>query len=107
AVIGHEYDAGALAVVQTKKNLRVMRVRPDSRGAEFDLRVISDNGLLIQDVDRGLLDSASLRVVTSREPSPDEMKALGFAWIVCKHVKSNAIVFARAGQLAAVRAGAL
>lgn len=105
AIIAPDYDAGALAVLQTKKNLRVMRVRPDSAGAQFDMRVISDNGLLIQDIDRGSLDSAALRVVTSREPSGDEMKALRFAWIVCKHVKSNAIVFSRADQLAAVGAG--
>jgi len=105
AVIAPDYDAGALAAFEGKKNLRVMRIRADSRGASFDLRVISDAGLLVQDPDRGDLDQAKLKVVTRREPTPEETRALRFAWVVCKHVKSNAIVFARPDQLVGVGAG--
>jgi phosphoribosylaminoimidazolecarboxamide formyltransferase/IMP cyclohydrolase len=105
AVIAPDYDAGALAAFESKKNLRVMRIRPDSKGAPYDLRVISDNGLLVQDPDRGSLAGAELRVVTNRIPTDEEMQALKFAWVVCKHVKSNAIVYARTGQLLGVGAG--
>ncbi len=83
-----------------------MRVdKEQTAGAQFDLRVISDNGMLIQDPDRGALVDAELRFVTSRRPSDEEMRALRFAWIIAKHVKSNAIVYARDGQLVGVGAG--
>jgi len=72
---------------------------------QLDLRVISDNGLLIQDRDRGALDESKLKVVTDRQPTDEEMRALRFAWIIAKHVKSNAIVYARDGQLVGVGAG--
>ncbi|HYV07305.1 MAG TPA: bifunctional phosphoribosylaminoimidazolecarboxamide formyltransferase/IMP cyclohydrolase, partial [Blastocatellia bacterium] len=65
----------------------------------------SDNGLLIQDRDRGVLDESKLKVVTNRQPTDEEMRALRFAWIIAKHVKSNAIVYARDGQLVGVGAG--
>lgn len=105
AIIAPDYDAGALAAFESKKNLRVMRIRPGSAGARYDLRIISDNGLLVQDPDRGSLDPARIRVATNRAPSIEEMRALEFAWVVCKHVKSNAIVYAREGQLVGVGAG--
>jgi phosphoribosylaminoimidazolecarboxamide formyltransferase/IMP cyclohydrolase len=106
AIVAPDYEAAALEVFAAKKNLRVMRVRPsDSSSARFDLRVISDNGLLIQDRDRGTLNDATLRVVSRRQPTDEEMRALRFAWIIAKHVKSNAIVYARDGQLVGVGAG--
>jgi len=106
AIAAPDYEPGALEVLASKKNLRVMRVHPSpTRAASYDLRVISDNGLLIQDRDHGVLDDAKLRVVTERQPTDEEMRALRFAWIVAKHVKSNAIVYAREGQLVGVGAG--
>jgi phosphoribosylaminoimidazolecarboxamide formyltransferase/IMP cyclohydrolase len=104
AIAAPSYDPGALEVFASKKNLRVMRVAA-SQGAQLDLRVISDNGLLIQDRDRDALDESKLRVVSARPPSDEEMRALRFAWIIAKHVKSNAIVYARLGQLVGVGAG--
>ncbi|MFY9556045.1 MAG: bifunctional phosphoribosylaminoimidazolecarboxamide formyltransferase/IMP cyclohydrolase [Blastocatellia bacterium] len=106
AIAAPDYEPGALAVFGSKKNLRVMRVL-GSRGspARLDLRVITDNGLLLQDRDHGALDETKLRVVSDRQPADDEMRALRFAWIVAKHVKSNAIVYARDGQLIGVGAG--
>jgi len=106
AIAAADYEPAALEVLASKKNLRVMRVRatPASE-AQLDLRVISENGLLIQDRDRGVLDDTKLRVVTSRQPTDEEMRALRFAWIIAKHVKSNAIVYAREGQLVGVGAG--
>ena len=106
AIAAPDYDPGALEIFASKKNLRVMRVHSSQTGGpQLDLRVISDNGLLIQDRDRGTLDEARLRVVTNRQPADEELRALRFAWIVAKHVKSNAIVYARDGQLVGVGAG--
>jgi phosphoribosylaminoimidazolecarboxamide formyltransferase/IMP cyclohydrolase len=105
AIIAPHYQAGAIEALAGKKNLRIMRMDSDANDeARFDVRMIG-GGLLVQDRDRGTLDDADLRVVTERMPTEEEMKALGFAWIVAKHVKSNAIVYARDGQLVGVGAG--
>lgn len=104
AIAAPDYEAGALEIFATKKNLRVMRVAKNSSGAQYDIRSIS-GGLLVQDRDTGILNQSDLRVATKREPTVEEMSALRFAWILCKHVKSNAIVYARDGQLVGVGAG--
>lgn len=72
--------------------------------AEYDLRKVS-GGLLVQDADRNPLSLNQARVVTKREPTPEELVDLDFAWRVVKHVKSNAIVFAKNGQTLGVGAG--
>jgi len=106
AIAAPDYEPGALQVLASKKNLRVMRVNAStSAEAQLDFRVITDNGLLVQDRDRGVLHDAELRFVTERRPTDEEMRALRFAWIISKHVKSNAIVYAREGQLVGVGAG--
>jgi phosphoribosylaminoimidazolecarboxamide formyltransferase / IMP cyclohydrolase len=106
AIAAPDYEPGVLEIFASKKNLRVMRVHAsENGGARFDLRVISDNGLLVQDRDRGAIGEAKLRVVTNRRPTDEESRALRFAWIVAKHVKSNAIVYAVDGQLVGVGAG--
>ena len=106
AIAAPDYEPAALEVLGSKKNLRVMRVRSSQAGGPpLDLRVISGNGLLIQDRDLGVLDAEKLRVVSERHPTDEEMRALRFAWIIGKHVKSNAIVYARDGQLVGVGAG--
>ena len=106
AIVAPDYEQAAREIFAAKKNLRVMRVEErQTTGARFDLRIISDNGMLVQDPDRGTLGDADLRVVSSRRPSDEEMRALRFAWIIAKHVKSNAIVYARDGQLVGVGAG--
>lgn len=103
AIIAPDYEREALEVFASKKNLRVMRmIKPSS--SVFDVRTIS-GGLLVQDRDRGVIDESNLKVVTARKPTDEEMRALRFAWIVAKHVKSNAIVYARDGQLVGVGAG--
>ena len=106
AVVAPGYDQDALAALASKKNLRVMRTSPaGSAGLAFDIRAISDNGLLVQDPDLGTLEQADLRVVSARTPTEEEMRAMRFAWIIAKHVKSNAIVYATEGQLVGVGAG--
>ena len=62
-------------------------------------------GLLLQDADTGRVTEGELKVVTWRPPTAEELRSLLFAWRVCKHVKSNAIVYARDGQTLGVGAG--
>jgi phosphoribosylaminoimidazolecarboxamide formyltransferase/IMP cyclohydrolase len=98
-VIAPGFDKGALEVLRKKKDLRLLEIgtisqRP-SPGMDFR-RVLG--GLLLQERDLGRIeDIEQLRVVTTRRPTEEEYQGLAFAWKVAKHVKSNAIVFARAG----------
>jgi phosphoribosylaminoimidazolecarboxamide formyltransferase/IMP cyclohydrolase len=86
-----------------KKNLRLLEIAAGGsggggeRGMERTLKQVS-GGFLMQDADRGSVAEADLRVATERAPTAEEMRALRFAWSVCKHVKSNAIVYARSYQ---------
>jgi len=103
AIVAPDYDPQALDIFRSKKNLRVMRTQA-SGGEQYDIRAIS-GGLLVQDKDRGVIDEAQLNIVSERQPTAEEMRALRFAWVICKHVKSNAIVYAREGQLVGAGAG--
>ena len=106
AVVAPEFTAEALAALGAKKNLRVLRLKPAK--VERVVKQIS-GGYLVQDEDRMLVGADDLTVATSREPSAEELEAMIFAWRVCKHVKSNAIVYARLdggfGQTVGVGAG--
>jgi len=97
-------NADASEVLSAKKGLRVLRTSGSGSSTRVDLRRIS-GGILVQDHDEQVIDRESLKVVTERSPTDDEQKALEFAWVICKHVKSNAIVYARRGQLVGVGAG--
>jgi phosphoribosylaminoimidazolecarboxamide formyltransferase / IMP cyclohydrolase len=103
-VIAPKYDAAALELLQTKKNLRVIRMDSTERANELEFRQIS-GGMLVQRKDVHELRKEDLKVVTERQPTDDEICALLFAWTVCKHTKSNAIVYARADQTVGVGAG--
>lgn len=103
-IIAPEYDAAALEILRTKKNLRVLRVKEQRAGRKLEFRQIS-GGMLVQTADDHKLNPAELKVVTVRQPTDEEMRALFFAWVVCKHTKSNAIVYARDGQTVGVGAG--
>ena len=96
------FDDAAEARFATKKNLRLVEVKaaPQKR----TLKNVS-GGILLQDNDVRPLQDIDLKVVTQRAPTPEETRALLFAWKVCKHVKSNAIVYARDGQTVGVGAG--
>jgi len=96
------YSARALTILQAKKNIRLVKVT----NVEDPLVVKSiSGGFLAQTADRATFDRAQTVVKTHRAPTPEEWVALEFAWKVVKHVKSNAIVYARPGQTAAVGAG--
>jgi phosphoribosylaminoimidazolecarboxamide formyltransferase / IMP cyclohydrolase len=96
------FDDAAKAKFAAKKNLRLVELA--ARSESWVLKNVS-GGLLLQDADRNQLTEADLQVVTKREPTAEEKRALLFAWKVCKHVKSNAILYARDGQTVGVGAG--
>jgi phosphoribosylaminoimidazolecarboxamide formyltransferase/IMP cyclohydrolase len=102
AIAAPDYTPEALAVLGAKKNLRIMRVA--AGGNRLVVKTIS-GGLLAQTPDTVQFERAATQVKTARAPSDAEWAALEFAWTVAKHAKSNAIVFARAGQTVGVGAG--
>jgi phosphoribosylaminoimidazolecarboxamide formyltransferase/IMP cyclohydrolase len=102
AIAAPSFTEGAKARFAAKKNLRLVEVRP-AQVAQV-LKQVS-GGLLLQDADHGHVIASELKIVTARKPTEDELEALLFAWRVCKHVKSNAIVYARNGQTLSVGAG--
>lgn len=106
AVIAPGYSDEALAIFTAKKNVRVMQVPLlDSYVAKgFDLKRVT-GGLLLQGRDLGMVNAGDCRVVTERTPTASEYEALDFAWRVCKHVKSNAIVFCNRDQTVGIGAG--
>jgi phosphoribosylaminoimidazolecarboxamide formyltransferase / IMP cyclohydrolase len=102
AIAAPKFTAEARERFAKKKNLRLVEVRPAPPRPV--VKHVS-GGLLLQDADTGRVAEAELKVVTARQPSREELHSLQFAWRVCKHVKSNAIVYARAGQTLGVGAG--
>ena len=102
AIAAPGFTTEALAVLTSKRNLRLVEVAP---GADPLVVKSISGGFLAQTSDNAKLDRAALQVKTKRAPSEEEWIALEFVWKVAKHVKSNAIVFARAGQIAGVGAG--
>jgi len=96
------FDSAAREVFSSKKNLRLVEVPAGPQ--KWVLKNIS-GGMLVQDADLHKLTESDLKVVTKRPPTAEERRALFFAWKVCKHVKSNAILYARDGQTVGVGAG--
>ena len=106
AVAAPGYEDEALEILAAKKNLRVMEVAASSGAATGLLQLKSiTGGLLVQTADTASSQPAEWKCVTSRQPSEAEMRALAFAWPVVKHVKSNAIVFAKQDRVVGVGAG--
>ncbi|HSE26185.1 MAG TPA: bifunctional phosphoribosylaminoimidazolecarboxamide formyltransferase/IMP cyclohydrolase [Pyrinomonadaceae bacterium] len=103
-IIAPDYDPAALETLQKKKNLRVLKMSSVEQPAGLEYRQIS-GGVLVQSRDNHKLERSQLKVVTARQPTDAELNALLFAWIVCKHTKSNAIVYAIEGQTVGVGAG--
>jgi len=102
AIAAPAFTDDARARFAAKKNLRLVEITPANTPRM--LKHIS-GGALMQDSDRGQITAAELKTVTTRTPTADELEALQFAWIVAKHVKSNAIVYARNGQSIGIGAG--
>ena len=102
AIAAPDYSTRALEILKAKKSLRLMRVAVVAES--FVIKSIS-GGFLAQTPDTHRLDRTATEVKTQRAPTEAEWTALDFAWKVAKHVKSNAIVYARAGQTVGVGAG--
>lgn len=106
-VIAPGFESEALELLKKKKDLRLLDVGPtlkEQTGGMDMKRVVG--GLLLQDRDQGRIDDIrTVKVVSRRKPTTDEYEAMAFAWVVCKHVKSNAIVYARYGQTVGIGAG--
>ncbi len=103
-VVAPDYEAAALDVLKTKKNLRVLIAGEPQPTEGLEYRQIS-GGMLVQTRDTHRLKREDLKLVTNRAPSEKEIDDLLFAWTVCKHTKSNAIVYARDRQTVGVGAG--
>jgi phosphoribosylaminoimidazolecarboxamide formyltransferase/IMP cyclohydrolase len=107
AVVAPGFDSEALEIFAAKKNVRLMEMPGLPSGARqgvFDLKRIG-GGILVQDGDQITFDPENLKVVTKRSPDAQELDDLKFAWVVAKHVKSNAIVYARRGETIGIGAG--
>lgn len=107
AIVAPGYEQKALELLASKKNIRLMEMPAtvSSRsGRETDVKRIG-GGRLVQDLDTVTYDSSQLKVVTKKQPSEKEMEDLKFAWVVAKHVKSNAIVYARNQETIGLGAG--
>jgi len=102
AIAAPEYSPEALAILTAKKNLRLIRVAPHT-----DRLVVKSitGGFLAQAADTAKLDRAAAAVKSQRAPTDEEWEMLEFAWKVVKHVKSNAIVYARRGLTVGIGAG--
>jgi phosphoribosylaminoimidazolecarboxamide formyltransferase/IMP cyclohydrolase len=105
-IIAPEADEAAVAIVAAKKNLRLLLTGglPDPRAGGLTLRTVA-GGFLAQGRDNAVVDDMKLEVVTSRAPTAQELADLKFAFRVAKHVKSNAIVYAKDGATVGVGAG--
>jgi len=105
-IIAPEVSDEARAIISTKANLRLLVTGglPDPRLPGLTAKTVS-GGLLVQTRDNGMIEDIDLKVVTKRAPTARELEDLKFAYKVAKHVKSNAIVYARDGQTAGIGAG--
>jgi phosphoribosylaminoimidazolecarboxamide formyltransferase / IMP cyclohydrolase len=111
AIVAPSFTPAALERFAAKKNLRLLEIVSSNVKTGKPSRTLKQvsGGFLMQDADHRRISEADLRVASSRAPMTEEMRALLFAWSVCKHVKSNAIVYARFdaghGQTVGIGAG--
>lgn len=105
-IIAPEFAPDALALLQKKKNLRLLRLlRPESAPRLLDMRSVGFGSFLLQERDTKRTAAADLKIVTKRQPTETELRAMLFGWRAAKHVKSNAIVYAAADRTLGVGAG--
>jgi len=106
-IIAPAYEESALSELKKKKNLRVLELKGLGTNVEekgLDFKKVA-GGLLLQEKDATTLDRNSLKVVSKRQPEKGQIQGLEFAWIVAKHVKSNAIVLAKGTRTTGIGAG--
>jgi phosphoribosylaminoimidazolecarboxamide formyltransferase/IMP cyclohydrolase len=108
-IIAPDFDAEALAILKTKKNIRIMKCgelkKSAGKGIQYmDIRKVT-GGLLVQEMDRKEIERSDLKFVTKKQPDAAQLKDMEFAWKVCKFVKSNAIVIAKNGVAVGIGPG--
>lgn len=103
-IVAPGYDPAALQKFSAKRNLRLLET-PNGGGTEALAFKQIAGGMLVQEADRHELTETDLKVATERAPTQADIRSMLFGWKVAKHVKSNAIVFAREGQTVGVGAG--
>jgi phosphoribosylaminoimidazolecarboxamide formyltransferase/IMP cyclohydrolase len=105
-IVAPGYDEDAIEIFKSKKNLRLLRVVPTSsdRRTTIEYKQVS-GGMLVQDADTYKVSANDLKIVSERQPTDEETRAMMLAWRVCKHVKSNAIVLANDHQTIGVGSG--
>ncbi|MGD9896939.1 MAG: bifunctional phosphoribosylaminoimidazolecarboxamide formyltransferase/IMP cyclohydrolase [Candidatus Methylacidiphilaceae bacterium] len=105
-VVAPAFDPQALALLQKKKNLRLLAVDfsqiPRRR---LSFRSVLGDSILVQEPDTASLSAEDRQVVSQRSPTPEEREAMEFAWRVCKHVRSNAVVFGTRDRTLGIGAG--
>ena len=103
-VVAPGYEPAALEILEKKRNLRILAVAQGSGATAYDVRPLT-GGILVQTPDVIDEDPAAWQVVTQRAPTEAELEDLAFAWTAAKHIKSNAIVFAKDRTLVGMGAG--
>jgi phosphoribosylaminoimidazolecarboxamide formyltransferase / IMP cyclohydrolase len=105
-IVAPAIDADALEVIATKKNVRVLETGswPNAANAGYEFKKVS-GGLLVQNLDLGVITADDLKVVTELAPTPEQIQDMLFAWTVVKYVKSNAIIFCKDNMTIGVGAG--
>ena len=105
-IVAPDFSPEALAILQKKKNLRLLQVLKSPQGSSaLDVRSVGADSFPLQEPDRKATGEADLKIVTRRPPTETELRAMLFGWRVVKHVKSNAIVYAAADRTLGVGAG--
>ena len=105
-IIAPAFEPDALAVLQKKKNLRLLEMRKDPRAARpWDTRSVGADSFLLQERDLKSTTVADLKIVTRRQPTEAELRAMLFGWSIVKHVKSNAIVYVGSDRTLGIGAG--
>jgi len=105
-IVGPDFSPEALAVLGKKKNLRLLKMlKPPHTAKPWDVRSVGGDSFLWQERDLQATPAGSLKVVTRRQPTEVELKAMLFGWRVAKHVKSNAIVYVGADRTLGIGAG--
>jgi phosphoribosylaminoimidazolecarboxamide formyltransferase/IMP cyclohydrolase len=105
-IVAPAFSSEALGILQKKKNLRLIQILKSPRqGDSLDLRSAGADSYLLQQSDLKTATAGDLKIVTKRQPSEQELRAMLFGWRVVKHVKSNAIVYAAADRTVGIGAG--
>jgi len=105
-IIAPDFEPEALAILQKKKNLRLLRtLKSLGKAKPLDLRSVGADSFLLQQQDRKITRETDLNFVTKRKPASSELQAMLFGWRVVKHVKSNAIVFVGEDRTLGIGAG--